>query len=90
MLDPDIVERPLVIKTLEDNTEIPYKTNVIEHLPKGQLEFQKISVDVPETTMSPGKVTSTPISRQTRQDGNYQLPQVTLLHKSFKVKKPQT
>ena len=89
VLDPDIVERPLVIKTLEDNTEIPYKTNVIEHLPKGQLGFQKISVDVPDTTKSPGKVTSTPISRQTRQDGNYQLPQVTLLHKSFKVKNPR-
>jgi len=89
VLDPDVVERPLVIKTLEDQNELPIKPDVIEHLPKGQLEFEKMSVAAQENTISPGKVTSTPISRQTREDGNYQLPQVTLLNKSFKMKNPR-
>ncbi|ODA41345.1 Cell division protein FtsK [Desulfosporosinus sp. BG] len=89
VLDPDVVERPLVIKTLEDQNELPIKSNVIEHLPKGQLGFEKMSAEMQEATIAPGKVTSTPISRQTREDGNYQLPQVTLLHKSFKMKNPR-
>ncbi|HWQ40753.1 MAG TPA: DNA translocase FtsK 4TM domain-containing protein [Desulfosporosinus sp.] len=89
VLDPDVVERPLVIKTLEDQNELPSKIDVIEHLPKGQLGFEKMSADRQETTTSPGKVTSTPVSRQTREDGNYQLPQVTLLHKSLKMKNPR-
>ncbi len=89
VLDPAVVERPLVIKTLEDQNESPSKTDVIEHIPKGQLGFEKMSADMQETTISPGKVTSTPISRQTREDGNYQLPQVTLLHKSLKMKNPR-
>lgn len=89
VLDPDVIERPLVIKTLEDQNDLPSKTDVVEHLPKGQLGFEKMSVNMQETTISPGKVTSTPISRQTREDGNYQLPQVTLLHKSLKMKNPR-
>ena len=88
-LDPDVVERPLVIKTLEDQNELPFKSEAIEHLPKGQLGFEKMSVGVKDTTMPPGKVTSTPISRQTREDGNYQLPLVTLLNKSLKMKNPR-
>ncbi|MDR3602449.1 MAG: DNA translocase FtsK 4TM domain-containing protein [Desulfosporosinus sp.] len=89
VLDPDVVERPLVIKTLEDQNELPVKAIVIEHLPQGQLGFEKMAAGIQETSLSPGKVTSTPISRQTHEDGNYQLPQVTLLHKSFKMKNPR-
>jgi S-DNA-T family DNA segregation ATPase FtsK/SpoIIIE len=90
ILDPDVVERPLVIKTLEDQNELPIQSYVAEHLPKGQLGFEKMSEGVPENTiLPPGKVTSTPISRQTREDGNFQLPQVALLHKSLKVKNPR-
>jgi len=89
VLDPDLIERPLVIKTLEDQNELPNKTEVLEQLPKGQLGFEKMAPDMQETTISPGKVTSTPISRQTREDGNYELPQVTLLNKSLKMKNPR-
>jgi len=89
VLDPDVVERPLVIKTLDDQNELPLKSNVIEHLPKGQLGFEKMTVGMQEASISPGKVTSTPVSRQTREDGNYQLPQVTLLQKSLKMKNPR-
>ncbi|WP_407308557.1 DNA translocase FtsK 4TM domain-containing protein [Desulfosporosinus sp. SB140] len=93
ILDPDIVERPLVIKTLEDQNESPAEVTieaaVPETLPKGQLDFEKTPVPTPPSPMVPGKVTSTPISRQTREDGNYQLPQVSLLHKSLKVKNPR-
>ena len=85
-LDLDLVERPLVIKTLEDN-EPQDVTNMSQ---KGQLGFAKVSSGVVENTiMPPGKVTSTPISRQTREDGNFQLPQVTLLNKSLKIKNPR-
>ena len=86
-LDPDLAERPLVIKTLEDPNEPPYLTNVPA---KGQLGFEKMAAGKPENTIiPPGKVTSTPISRQTREDGNFQLPQVSLLNKSLKIKNPR-
>lgn len=86
-LDPAVVERPLVIKTLEDHNELPVET----HGPaKGQLGFDKMSSTILESTiMPPGKVTSTPVSRQTREDGNFQLPQVMLLNKSLKIKNPR-
>ncbi|WP_291300864.1 DNA translocase FtsK [Desulfosporosinus sp. BICA1-9] len=86
-LDPDLAERPLVIKTLEDPNEPPYLTNVPA---KGQLGFEKMAAGKLENTIiPPGKVTSTPISRQTREDGNFQLPQVSLLNKSLKIKNPR-
>ncbi len=87
-LDPDVVERPLVIKTLEDHNEFPENETHVPH--KKQLEFEKMSSTVLENTiMTPGKVTSTPVSRQTREDGNFQLPQVMLLNKSLKIKNPR-
>jgi DNA segregation ATPase FtsK/SpoIIIE, S-DNA-T family len=92
VLDPDIVERPLVIKTLEDPNEtsgmVTVVTSPAESMPKGQLGFEKIPSGASTITV-PGKVTSTPISRQTREDGNYQLPQISLLNKSLKVKNPR-
>lgn len=85
-LDPDVVERPLVIKTLEDQSDLPVETNA----PKGQLGFEKMFRGVhANTIIPPGKVTSTPISRQTREDGNFQLPQVSLLNKALKIKNPR-
>lgn len=85
-LDPDVVERPLVIKTLEDQNDLPVETNA----PKGQLGFEKMFGGVhANTIIQPGKVTSTPISRQTREGGNFQLPQVSLLSKALKIKNPR-
>lgn len=89
VLDPDVVERPLVIKTLEDQNELPIKANAPEPPAQGQLEFEKMSPEMSETVKLPTKVTSTPISRQTHEDGNYQLPQATLLNKAFKMKNPR-
>lgn len=85
-LDPEVVERPLVIKTLEDQNDLTVETNA----PKGQLGFEKMFGGAHATTiLPPGKVTGTPISRQTREDGNFQLPQVTLLNKALKLKNPR-
>lgn len=85
-LDPDVVERPLVIKTLEDHPYPPAETNA----PKGQLGLEKMfGGEHANTIIPPGKVTSTPISRQTREDGNFQLPQVSLLNKALKLKNPR-
>lgn len=85
-LDPDVVERPLVIKTLEDQNYLPAETNV----PKGQLGFEKLYGGAHSNTIiPPGKVTSTPVSRQTREDGNFQLPQLALLNKGIKIKNPR-
>lgn len=90
-LDPDVAERPLVIKTLEDHQVMADESG--HSAPKGQLGFEKMSGSVPEklenTIIPPGKVTSTPISRQTKEDGNFQLPQVVLLNKSMKIKNPR-
>ncbi|MCB8817764.1 DNA translocase FtsK [Desulfosporosinus shakirovi] len=89
-LDPDVIERPLVIKTLEDHNELSDETQAPQIPPKGQLGFEKMTGKSKENTiMPPGKVTSTPVSRQTREDGNFQLPQVMLLNKSLKIKNPR-
>jgi len=85
-LDPDVVERPLVIKTLEDQNDPPVEINA----PKGQLGFEKVFGGGHDNTIiPPGKVTGTPISRQTHEDGNFQLPQVSLLNKALKLKNPR-
>lgn len=87
-LDPDVVERPLVIKTLDDQND-PVETNET-NAPKGQLGFEKMFGGVEANRIiPPGKVTSTPISRQTREDGNFQLPQLSLLNKALKLKNPR-
>jgi len=86
-LASEVVERPLVIKTLEDHNELPDEAHVP---PKRQQEFEKMSGTILENTiMPPGRVKSTPISRQTREDGNFLLPQVRLLNKSLKIKNPR-
>lgn len=88
-LDPDVVERPLVIKTLEDQNEPPADTSETNE-PKGQLGFDKtFGVVQGNKIMPPGKVTSTPISRQTREDGNFELPSMSLLNKALKLKNPR-
>ncbi len=84
-LDPDIVDRPLVIKTLEDQND-----SSGEATPKEQGGFEKMFGTAQTTKIiPPGKVTGTPISRQTREDGNFQLPQVSLLNKALKIKNPR-
>lgn len=87
-LDPDVVERPLVIKTLEDQNELQVEPD----LPKGQLGFDKIFGGAgvqSNKIMPPGKVTGTPISRQTKEGENFQLPQVSLLGQALKIKNPR-
>lgn len=88
-LDPDVTERPLVIKTLDDQNDRLSEVSIIEHPSTGQLGFEKMSAGMPSKIMAPGKVTSTPISRQTHEDDNYQLPQLTLLSKAMKMKNPR-
>lgn len=100
ILDPEISDRPVVIKTLEDSS---YSTNVdtgksaqgIEEI-QASMNFEektqntpKGEGDTPQGIVPPGKVTGTPISRISQKDGNYQLPNLTLLHKSLKVKNPR-
>lgn len=90
VLDPDVAEHPLVIKTLEDHNELPLDTVDTTTPPKGQLGFSKMTAATQDNkTMTPGKVTSTPVSRQTREDGNFQLPHLMLLNKSLKIKNPR-
>ncbi|HZK54935.1 MAG TPA: DNA translocase FtsK [Desulfosporosinus sp.] len=87
-LDPDVVERPLVIKTLEDQNELQVEPDP----PKGQLGFDKTFGGEgvqSNKIMLPGKVTSTPISRQTKENGNFELPQVLLLGQALKIKNPR-
>jgi S-DNA-T family DNA segregation ATPase FtsK/SpoIIIE len=89
-LDLDIVERPLVIKTLEDENELSNERKEIEVPALGQIEFEKMQSEHKSATpIPPGKVTSTPISRQTHKDSSYELPQVTLLQRNLKVKNPR-
>lgn len=92
-LDPDVIERPLVIKTLEDqNEQLPVEASEAEFPQKRQLGFEKMTSGInkdKDTIIPPGKVTSTPVSRQTREDGNYQLPQISLLNKALKIKNPR-
>lgn len=85
-LDPDIVDRPLVIKTLEDQNESLGGPNA----PKEQSGFEKMfGSEQKNKIIPPGKVTGTPISRQTREDGNFQLPKASLLNKALKIKNPR-
>jgi S-DNA-T family DNA segregation ATPase FtsK/SpoIIIE len=88
-LDSDIVDRPLVIKTLEDQNAPSIET-IETNVPKEQNGFEKMFGGARSNRIiSPGKVTSTPISRQTHEDGNFQLPQASLLNKALKIKNPR-
>lgn len=100
ILDPDLVERPVVIKTLEDSQE-----NLVDPSKSGQESTDEVQTVLSfnsknsggsngaprssEGVLPPGKVTGTPISRLAQKDGDYQLPNLTLLNKSLKVKNPR-
>lgn len=99
ILEPVLVERPVVIKTLQDSTESGQEgersgQDTIEA--QTSLRFENKAHEesrgeggTSQGVLPPGKVTGTPISRLTQKDGNYQLPNLTLLHKSLKVKNPR-
>ncbi|WP_072773948.1 FtsK/SpoIIIE family DNA translocase [Desulfitobacterium chlororespirans] len=90
VLEPELVERPVIIKTLQDQAdhggeeEKPLAdTPVIQTvLPFAEEKKQKAS--------PPGKLTGTPVSRLAQKEsGDFQLPNLTLLNKSMKVKNPR-
>ena len=89
--DQFIVERPLVIRTLGETTEVPSENSHFEPQQVGQLEFEQVlDKDANRVSLnSPGKLTGTPISRQINKTDNYQLPPLLLLQKSFKVNNPR-
>lgn len=116
--DQTVVERPLVIKTLDDQEEFAAEyvaleasgagakvinTNGMEEKSpaanlegtktgKGKSGAGKASVKEQEAKtafMSPGTVTGTPVSRQTLEGENFQLPPISLLNKALKIKNPR-
>lgn len=115
VLDPDIVERPLVIRTFADSLmdqdeaqdpiHDPMQKDSISKMPmsaksrvgagesyshggtSSQNETPYQREPASQTDIIPaGKLTGTPISRQVKQDTLYELPPLTLLHKSLRVK----
>lgn len=94
ILDPGIVERPVVIQTMEDSLDVPY-SNSHHSLEKSHSGLsENTGPGQPNQTkgvrmMPPGKLTGTPISRQVRADSNYQLPTLALLNRSMRVKNPR-
>ncbi|MHB1404878.1 MAG: FtsK/SpoIIIE family DNA translocase [Desulfitobacteriaceae bacterium] len=107
VLDPDIVERPLVIRTFADGTSEPGYNNEqssgnesLANNDRHGWNDHENSKEVPERVskipgtqqppqagiMPPGRLTGTPVSRQVHPDSNYELPPLTLLHKSLRVK----
>jgi DNA segregation ATPase FtsK/SpoIIIE, S-DNA-T family len=99
ILDPDLAERPVVIKTLQDSHESGVEgerstqdgsevQTAIRFEDKTRGESREKGVAT-QGIIPPGKVTGTPISRLSQRDDNFQLPNLTLLHKSMKVKNPR-
>lgn len=102
ILEPEISERPLIIKTLQDSMpssgeEAEAKNTDATEMTQSSFDFlnkTSLNASVKNTNqgdiLPPGKLTGTPISRQVQNDTNvYQLPNLTLLHKSLKVKNPR-
>jgi DNA segregation ATPase FtsK/SpoIIIE, S-DNA-T family len=100
ILPPEVAERSVIIKTLEDpsdsgNVEMDGMVQDREEVQPAIQSEDKIK-NLPkeegssaQRVLPPGKVTGTPVSRLAQKDGNYQLPNLTLLHKSLKVKNPR-
>jgi DNA segregation ATPase FtsK/SpoIIIE, S-DNA-T family len=100
ILPPEVAERSVIIKTLEDpsdsgNVEMDGMVQDREEVQPAIQSEDKIK-NLPKEegssaqgVLPPGKVTGTPVSRLAQKDGNYQLPNLTLLHKSLKVKNPR-
>lgn len=102
VLDPDVVERPLIIQTLQDSPDFPeaeMDSKNLEGAVPAQSSFafplkpgQEGEAETHHSgeILPPGKLTSTPISRQVQKDNTeYQLPNFALLEKSLKVKNPR-
>lgn len=99
VLEPELIERPLVIKTLQDLTVSGQEVDRSGQMASVQtsLRFENKAHEESQGrdggsstgVLPPGKVTGTPISRLAQKDGNYQLPNLTLLNKSMKVKNPR-
>lgn len=99
ILEPELVERPVIIKTLQDSVESGQeKERSAQDITEAQTSMRFESKAREESRgeggaasgiLPPGKVTGTPISRLSQKDGNYQLPNLTLLHKSLKVNNPR-
>lgn len=101
ILEPELVERPVVIKTLQDSSELGHqveRSGQDTSEAQTSLRFENKAHDgsrggeggAASGVLPPGKVTGTPISRLAqKEDGNYQLPNLTLLNKSLKVKNPR-
>nr|WP_019850713.1 MULTISPECIES: DNA translocase FtsK [Desulfitobacterium] len=90
VLEPELVERPVIIKTLQDmadhtgEEEKPLSDSPMMQtvLPFAEEKKQK--------NLPPGKVTGTPVSRLAQKEsGDFQLPNFTLLNKTMKVKNPR-
>jgi S-DNA-T family DNA segregation ATPase FtsK/SpoIIIE len=102
VLDPDLIDRPVVIKTLQDSPEDSIvdtsrsgqensdEVQTVMHFDDKSHEGSKEESRTADKVLPPGKLTGTPLSRLTQKDGNnYQLPNLSLLHKSLKVKNPR-
>jgi S-DNA-T family DNA segregation ATPase FtsK/SpoIIIE len=83
--DRSIADKPLIIRTLGETVE----TEDFLDVPKQyeQLEIKQVfEEDASNTALNiTEKLTGTPISRQVRDSGKYQLPPLLLLQKSMKV-----
>lgn len=108
VLDPDMVERPLVIRTFADSLadQDEAQDPIRDPLPKDSMSKMPVPAKnrvgagthaqngityqrepaSHKDIIPAGKLTGTPISRQVKQDTLYELPPLTLLHKSLRVK----
>ncbi|AGA69631.1 DNA segregation ATPase, FtsK/SpoIIIE family [Desulfitobacterium dichloroeliminans LMG P-21439] len=99
VLEPELVERPVIIRTLQDLTDHGAEgEKSLSDRPVTQmtspLEGKKLSQaregEGGTGIIPPGKVTGTPVSRMAQREGSdFQLPNLTLLNKSMKVKNPR-
>ncbi len=90
VLEPELVERPVIIKTLQDLADHGgEEEKPLAHTPIIQTVLP-FAEEKKQKTNPPGKVTGTPVSRLAQKEsGDFQLPNLTLLNKTMKVKNPR-
>lgn len=90
VLEPELVERPVIIKTLQDQVDHGgEEEKPLAGSPVIQTVLPFTEEKKPKS-LPPGKVTGTPISRLAQKEsGDFQLPNLTLLNKTMKVKNPR-
>jgi len=93
VLEPELIERPVIIKTHEDPTE--HSLNELQD-EKADGENKVVQTafafteDKKKEINPPRKITGTPISRMVQKEGSdFQLPNFNLLSKNLKVKNPR-